>query len=165
MLCYFREETKMCTGKDRMHVLYLFVLLSPKMIWWHLRCSKEYYTIYVYVYIFIPLKLWAKPCNKTYFSSKRENQMLSSFAYYQWPQNQKVVQRHLSLASTHAGLSLQGPNLQTPDVKNVTHMGSLGKVRGRNRVCRTGVLSALLSWQCVLGGKEAGGQWTSNQKT
>lgn len=40
----------MCTGKDRMHVLYLFVLLSPKMIWWHLRCSKEYMYIYRYIY-------------------------------------------------------------------------------------------------------------------
>jgi len=29
-LCYFREETKMCTGKDRMHVLLSFCFAKPK---------------------------------------------------------------------------------------------------------------------------------------
>lgn len=166
------KKPKCAQGKIECTSFYLFVLLSPKMIWWCLRCSKEYMYIYRYIYttiqyMYMYIYLYHLSCEpnhviKPIFHLSVKIKCYPSFANNQWPQNQKVVPRHLSLANTHAQLKVKPGLANTWVTSSCIHVWHLSEFGGNDPVCRPGLLQspALLA---VCTGRE-GGWWSVNRQ-
>lgn len=169
------KKPKCAQGKIECTSFYLFVLLSPKMIWWRLRCSKEYMYIYRYIYttiryMYMYIYLYHLSCEpnhviKPIFHLSVKIKCYPSSANNQWPQNQKVEPRHLSLANTHAQLKAK-PELAntwtTSSCVACIHVWHLSEFGGNHPVCRPGLLQSPALLAVCTGGE--GGWWSVNSQ-
>lgn len=147
------KKPKCAQGKIECTSFYLFVLLSPKMIWWRLRCSKEYMYIYRYIYttmryMYMYIYLYHLSCEpnhviKPIFHLSVKIKCYPSFANNQWPQNQKVIPRHLSLANPHAQLKVKLELANTWMMSPCIHVWCLSEFGGNDPVCRPGLLPSV----------------------
>lgn len=166
----------MCTGKDRMHVLYLFVLLSPKMIWWHLRCSKEYMYIYRYIYttilyMYMYIYLYQLSCEPNHVIKPIFHLSVKIRCYPVLHITNDLKTKRLYKGIYRLQVHVQGcAVLAGPELANTwcekhhSH-GESGQSQGEEPCLQDwGPRCPALLAVCT-GGKEVGGQRTSNQKS
>lgn len=119
------KKPKCGQGKTECTSFYLFVLLSPKMIRWRLRCSKEYMYIYRYIYttilyMYMYIYLYHLSCEPNHVIKPIFHLSVKSKCYptlhmtSDLKTREKVVLRRLSLAGSQARLPRWSPNSPTP---------------------------------------------------
>lgn len=160
------KKPKCAQGKTECTSFYLFVLLSPKMIWWHLRCSKEYMYIYRYIYttiryMYMYIYLYHVSCEPNHVIKPIFHLSVKISCYPVSHTTNDLKTRRLCRGIDRWQAQPLGWSLswQTPQVNNVTPTGRIW-----------------WEWPCLqdrgghqapavcTGGKEAGGQSTNSQK-